>query len=88
CDSARVVATGKSKVSGNDFNLIVAFDRNTDKHGNSCGRGIAESSFHHLVDYNWDVKKGCPDFVEEAPGDGYEKNPSALEDIKIYAANL
>jgi hypothetical protein len=27
------------------------------------GRGIAESSFHHLVDYHWDTKKGCPDFV-------------------------
>lgn len=86
--NVRVIAHGKSKVSGKDFNLIVAFDRDTDKHGNSCGRGIAESSFHHLVDYNWDVAKGCPDFVAESPGDGYEKNPSALEDIKTYAANL
>lgn len=86
--NVRVIAHGKSKISGNDFNLIVAFDRDTDTHGNHCGRGIAESSFHHLVDYNWDVKKGCPDFVEEAAGDGYEKNPSALEDIKTYAANL
>jgi hypothetical protein len=86
--SARVVAKGKSKISGKDFNLIVAFERGDDTHGNHLGRGIAESSFHHLVDYNWDVEKGCPDFVEEAPGDGYRKNPQALNDIKTYAANL
>ena len=87
-DSAEVVATGTSKVTGRDFNLIVAFERAADRRGNRCGRGIAESSFHHLVNYNWDVTKGCPDFVEEAPGDGYEKNPERLEDIKIYVANL
>lgn len=87
-DSAKAVATGKSKISGNDFNLIVAFERSKDEHGNACGRGIAESSFHHLADYNWDIEKGCPDFVEETPGDGYKKNPAALDDIKTYAANL
>ena len=87
-ETARVVAAATSKVSGKDFNLIVAFERSTDAHGIGCGRGIAESSFHHLVDYNWDTKKGCPNFVEEAPGDGFEKNPQALNDIKTYAANL
>jgi hypothetical protein len=86
--SAQVVATGKSKISAKDFNLIVAFERSVDRHGNRLGRGIAESSFHHLVDYNWDISKGCPDFVEEAPGEGYQKNPQLLDDIKTYAANL
>ncbi|HEY0048774.1 MAG TPA: hypothetical protein VGB68_05795 [Pyrinomonadaceae bacterium] len=86
--SARVVARGKSKISGKDFNLIVAFERSEDRHGNRLGRGIAESSFHHLVDYNWDVRKGCPDFVEEAPGEGYRKNPRALNDVKTYVENL
>ena len=85
---AKVIATGKSKITGKDFNLIVAFERERDEHGNRCGRGIAESSFHHLVDYNWNTDAGCPDFVEEAPGDGLKKNPSALEDVKIYTANL
>jgi len=87
-DSARVVAVGTSQVTNKDFNLVIAFDRSDDSHGNSCGRGIAESSFHHLVDYNWDISKGCPDFVEESPGDGYQQNPQALEDIKTYTANL
>ena len=87
-DSAQVIAVGKSKISGNDFNLIVAFERERDEHGNHCGRGIAESSFHHFVDYNWDTDKGCPDFVEEPPGDGLKRNPKALEDVQIYVANL
>lgn len=86
--SVRVIAEGTSKVSGNNFNLIIAFERRNDEHGNQLGRAVAESSFHHLVDYNWDTEKGCPDFVEEAPGDGYKKNPQILEDIKIYVNNL
>lgn len=85
--NARVIATAKSKVSGRPFNLIVAFERGEDKHGNHCGRAIAESSFHHLVDYNWDTDMGCPTFLEEPPGDGYKKNPAALDDIKRYGEN-
>lgn len=80
--SARVIAAGKSLVSGRDFNLIVAFDPRGGR-----GPAIAESSFHHLVDYNWDTSSGCPDFVEEPPGYGYEENPAALDDIKQYVAN-
>lgn len=85
--NARVVATGKSKVTGRPFNLVVAMDSSADAHGNQLGRAIAESSFHHLVDYNWDTELGCPTFLEEPPGDGYKKDPSALEDIKRYVAN-
>jgi hypothetical protein len=84
---ARVIATGKSTVTGRDFNLVVAFEGDTDKHGNSCGRAIAESSFHHLVDYNWDTRLGCPSFLEEPPGDGYKRDPSKIDDIKQYVAN-
>ncbi len=85
--NARVVATGKSKVTGRPFNLVVAMDSSADAHGNQLGRAIAESSFHHLVDYNWDTELGCPTFLEEPPGDGYKRNPSALDDIKRYVAN-
>ncbi len=87
-NSAQVIAIGTSKVSGRPFNLIVAFDRKEDKHGNQLGRGIAESSFHHLVDYNWDIEKGCLDFVEEQPGNDFKKNPQALDDVKSYVTNL
>lgn len=87
-DSARVIAKSKSKVTGKDFNLIVAFERSEDKHGNKLGRGIAESSFHHLVDYNWDLSKGCPTFLEEPPGNEVRNNPEKLEDVKTYVTNL
>ena len=86
-DSARVIATGTSKVTGRDFNLVVAFEKSDDRHGNCLGRAIAESSFHHLVDYNWDTDAGCPSFLEEPPGDGYKQNPDAMDDIKQYVEN-
>lgn len=87
-NSARVIAGSKSLTTGKDFNLIVAFERSEDKHGNTLGRGIAESSFHHLVDYNWDLSKGCPTFLEEPPGNEIRNNPEKLEDVKTYVANL
>jgi len=84
---ARVIATGKSQATGRDFNLVVAFEAETDRHGNELGHAIAESSFHHLVDYNWDTDMGCPSFLEEPPGNGYKREPEALNDIKQYVAN-
>jgi hypothetical protein len=85
--SARVVATGMSKATNRPFNLVVAFENSTDGHGNRCGRGIAHSSFHHLVDYNWNIEMGCPSFLEESPGDEYVRHPEKLEDVKQYVAN-
>jgi hypothetical protein len=86
-EDARVIATGKSEVTGREFNLVVAFESSVDDHGNQLGRGIAESSFHHFVDYNWDTSMGCPSFLVELPGDGYKRNPQALRDIKTYVGN-
>lgn len=86
-DRARVIARGASQVSGRDFNLIVAFEQGPDQHGNRLGRALAESSFHHFVDYNWDTSKGCPSFLYEPPGDEIKRNPSRLADIKTYVSN-
>lgn len=86
-EHARVIATGTSKVTGRAFNLVVAFESSNDRHGNRLGRGIAESSFHHFVDYNWDTEMGCPSFLVEPPGDGYKRNPQAFQDIKAYVGN-
>jgi hypothetical protein len=82
-----VIAVGESKTTGRPFNLVVAFETSTDEHGNQLGRGLAESSFHHFVDYNWNTDMGCPSFLEEPPGDGYKQNPEALQDIKTYVGN-
>jgi hypothetical protein len=87
-ESAHVVATGRSKVTGRPFNLAVAFERAFDRYGNRLGRGVAGSSFHHFVDYNFDPAMGCPSFVAEAPGDGYAREPEALEEIMAYVRNL
>lgn len=86
--SARVIATGTSSVTGRTFNLIVAFEKSYDHSGNLLGRGIAESSFHHFADYNWNPEIGCPTFVTENPGEGYQKTPGHLNDVKQYVANL
>src|SRR5256712_9431032 len=85
---ANVIATGTSKVTGRPFNLIVAFESACDVHGNTLGRAVAESSFHHLVDYNWDTSKGCPSFLEEPPGDEIMREPEKLEDVKTYVTNV
>jgi len=86
--SARVVAAGISKVTERPFNLIVAFEAANDRHGNTLGRAIAESSFHHLVDYNWNTSMGCPSFLTEPPGHQIEQDPAKLEDIKTYVSNV
>ncbi|KQW93516.1 hypothetical protein ASC94_12875 [Massilia sp. Root418] len=81
-EPARVIATGRSLASGAQFNLAVAFER-SEEHG----RAIAQSSFHHFCDYNWDTAAGCPAFVSEAPGDGMAGNPAALRDVQRYVVN-
>lgn len=86
--NARVIALGKSLVTGRPFNLAVAFEAALDADGNYQGRAIAESSFHHFVDYNWDPTLGAPSFVDEPIGDTILNQPRALDDIKAYARNV
>jgi hypothetical protein len=85
---ASVIATGTSQVTHRQFNLIVAFERSRDSHGNVLGRAIAESSFHHFVDYNWDTSKGCPTFLKDPPGDQIAREPEKLQDVRTYVANV
>ncbi|MFN2498099.1 MAG: hypothetical protein ABR557_03330 [Pyrinomonadaceae bacterium] len=86
--NARVIAIGVSQATNRPFNLAVAFEGAQDKHGNKLGRGVAESSFHHFVDYNWDTDSGCPSLLLEAPGDGIKREPEKLGDIRTYVRNL
>jgi hypothetical protein len=85
---ARVIATGISQTTGRSFNLVVVLDQAEQTDGESPGRVIAQSTFHHFADYNWDVSKGCPSFVDEPEGDGMQTEPSALSDIHAYVRNL
>ena len=86
--NAHVIAEGKSSATGRNFNLVVAFESVEDSEGRDVGRAVAESSFHHFADYNWDTGMGCPSFVSEPPGDQVKQDPSKLSDIKNYVRNL
>jgi hypothetical protein len=81
--SARVIATGKSKATQTPFNVAVAFEASE-----AGGRALAQSTFHHFVDYNWDVSKGKPSFVSEPPSDRLAGSPEAQRVIRQYVKNL
>ena len=80
---ARTVARGTSLATGRAFDLVVAFERTPA----APARAIAESSFHHFADYNWDVARGAPSFVTEKPGDGIRRDPRALDHVRAYVRN-
>jgi hypothetical protein len=82
-DTARVIATGKSRATGVDFNIAVAFEPSADG-----GPAIAQSTFHHFADYNWDPATGAPTFVTEPPGHGLADSPEAQQAVRRYARNL
>jgi hypothetical protein len=86
--SARVIARGRSRTTGREFNLAVAFERSVAEDGSLLGRAVADSSFHHFADYNWDPALGCPSFVTEPVGDSMKKNPCAAADARRYVRNL
>jgi hypothetical protein len=81
--SARVIATGRSRVTGNTFNIAVAFEPSDDG-----GPAIAESTFHHFADYNLNPSTGAPSFVDEPPGDGLAKFAPARLSTEHYLRNL
>ena len=80
---ARVIATGKSRASGQRFNIAVAFESSGTE-----GRAIAESTFHHFADYNWDPRRGSPDFVTEAPAYTLPDNERAMASVHRYVRNV
>ena len=85
--AATVVAEGRSSASGRRFNLAVAIDGDT-ADGLPLGRALAESTFHHFADYNWDLSCGAPSFVSEPPGVQILADPSRLTVFKDYVRNI
>jgi hypothetical protein len=81
--TARVLAKGHSSVTGREFNLMVAFEP-----ADGAGPAVAESTFHHFVDYNWDINAGAPSFVTDRPGSKLAQFPEALQDTRRYVRNL
>jgi hypothetical protein len=80
---ARTLARGRSLSTGRTFDLVVAFERAP----KAPGRAIAESSFHHFSDYNWQPSRGAPSFVSEKLGDGWRRDPHGLDDVRAYVVN-
>jgi hypothetical protein len=81
--TARAIATGTSRETGVRFNLAVAFEPTE-----AAGPAVAESTFHHFADYNWDPSSGAPDFVTEPVGHSLAETPGAIESVHHYVANL
>jgi hypothetical protein len=81
--SAHVIATGRSKITGRSFNLVVAFEPS-----GMGGRAVAQSSFHHFVDYNWDPRMGAPSFLSEPASDAMVRFPEARRSTERYVQNL
>jgi len=80
---ARVIATSKSLSTGQRFNIAVAFERSATE-----GPAIAESTFHHFADYNWDPRRGSPDFVTETPRYTLPGEPVAMASVHRYVRNV
>ena len=80
---ARVIATGTSLASGRQFNIAVAFEASERE-----GRAIAESTFHHFADYNWDPSRGSPDFVTEPPVHTLPHHARAMASTHCYVRNM
>jgi hypothetical protein len=80
--SARVIATGTSLATGARFNIAVAFERS-----DGDGPAIAQSTFHHFADYNWDPSRCSPDFVTETPVDVLPRAPHAMASVHRYVRN-
>jgi hypothetical protein len=81
--TAHVIATSKSSISGVEFNVAVVFEPSQ-----AGGPAVAESSFHHFADYNWDPAFGAPSFVTDLPGNSFLTFPEARRSTERYVQNL
>jgi hypothetical protein len=85
---ATAIAHGRSAATGRRFNLAVVLDGELAPDGRPMGRAVAESTFHHFADYNWDLDCGAPSFVSEPPGNQIKADPSRLAIFKDYVRNV
>ena len=77
-----------SSARGATSNLAVVLDGEVTPAGRPMGRALAESTFHHFADYNWDLDRGAPSFVSEPPGTQIKADPTRLAVYKDYIRNI
>src|SRR5262249_21021901 len=82
-EEARGIATRTRKSTRRRVHISVAFEP-----GARGGPAIAQSTFHHFADYNWDTGAGAPSFVDEPPGDDMATVPQAMADTHRYVRNV
>jgi hypothetical protein len=82
---AHVVATGRSLTTGVIFNLVIAIETGEPS---GTGRVVANSTFHHFCDCNWEPSLGAPTFVSEPWGDGMVRDPRARKDVEDFVRNI
>jgi hypothetical protein len=87
-DAARVVAQGRSAISGRPFNLAVAIEGETSAEGAPMGRAVACSTFHHFADMNWSIHAGAPSFVTDERSDEMACDPLRFQIFKGYIRNI
>jgi hypothetical protein len=87
-DFVTSLACGRSTATGRRFNLAVLIDGELTPDGRTMGRALAESTFHHFADYNWDLDCGAPSFVTEPPGSQIKADPAPLAIFKDYVHNI
>jgi hypothetical protein len=87
-ERTRVVACGRSTVTGRRFNLAVCLDGETTTGGRPLGRVVACSTFHHFADMNWDTGAGAPSFVTEPFGHEIAGDPERLSVFEDYVRNI
>jgi hypothetical protein len=85
---ARVIAQGRSTVTGRRFNLAVTLDGESTVDGRPLGRAVACSTFHHFADMNWDTGAGAPSFVTDVPGTEIARDPERLAQVRDYVRNI
>lgn len=86
--AATEIIRGRSKITGNQFGIAVAFSGEALAGGSPLGRAVAQSTFHHFVDPNLDPDEPLPSFCAEKPGTSMNDNPAALRDSLRYIENL
>jgi len=82
-DHARVILTGRSETTGREHPIAVAVEPH-----DGAGPVIADSSFHHIADYNWNPNAGCPSFVTEPCGSRVVEDDRAAKQVRRYATNI
>jgi hypothetical protein len=81
---ARVIATGRSKVTDRPFNIAVAFEGEP----GGEGRGLAAIHLPPFRRLQLGPASGPPELRVEAPGDAMLHDPEGLRQTQAYMANL